>query len=112
MRSKLVLAMFAFFTLYGSLTSCAAVNSVLDSTMSIFDEDTGETVEVTVGDAIADNADGVGGLVSDTLSGVNPLVALLGGGAAAALLGGARRKKKAAALAQAAPPAEEPEVKG
>ena len=88
------------------LASCAAVNSVLDSTMSIFDEDTGEVVEVTVGDAIADNADGVGSVVTNALGGVNPLVALLGGGAASGLLMGARRKKKAAALVAAEEPKE------
>lgn len=49
-----------------------------------------------MGDVIADNADGVSGVVSNVLGGVNPLLAAVGGGAAAALLGGARRKKKAA----------------
>ena len=79
--------------------------------MSFFDEETGETIEVPLGDAIADNADGVGGMVTDALSGVNPLVAVLGGGAAAALLGGARRKKKATQVVEEAAPAEEPKAK-
>jgi len=96
MQNKLALALFAFFTLFGSLSSCTAVDSILDYPMSLFDEDTGETTEVPLGDVIADNADGVSGVVSDVLGGVNPLVAILGGGAAAALLGSARRKKKAA----------------
>jgi hypothetical protein len=81
------------------LSSCAAVESVLDYPMSFFDEETGEVVEeVALGDVIADNADGVGSMVTNALGGVNPLVALLGGGAASALLMGARRKKKAAAV--------------
>ena len=84
------------------------MDSVLDYPMSFFDEDTGETVETTVGDAIADNADGVGGVVSNALGGVSPLAALLGGGAASALLMGARRKKKAAVVTEA----EEPKAKG
>ena len=96
MRSKLLFALFISLTLFGSLSSCAVVEPILDYPMSLFDDETGETVETTVGDAIADNADGVGSVVSDVLGGVNPLVAVLGGGAAAALLGGARRKKKAA----------------
>ena len=109
-RSNSLLAVFAFFTLYCCLSSCAVTDAVLDYPMSFFDEETGETIEVPLGDAIADNADGVGGMVTDALSGVNPLVAVLGGGAAAALLGGARRKKKAQVV-QAEAPAEEPEIK-
>ena len=107
MRSKLTLTAFATLALCSLCTSCA----VLDYPMSFFDEETGETTEVPLGDVIADNADGVGGVVSDVLGGVNPLLAAVGGGAAAALLGGARRKKKAQ-LVQAEAPAEEPEVKG
>ena len=67
-----------------------------------------------LGDVIADQSDGVSGLVSNALGGVSPLAAALGGGAAAALLGGARRKKKAAVVAapaEPAAPAEEPEAK-
>ena len=92
MQSRLVLLTFVTLALYGVCTSCA----VLDYPMSFFDEETGETTEVPLGDVIADNADGVSGVVSDVLGGVNPLVAVLGGGAAAALLGSARRKKPAA----------------
>ena len=92
MQSRLVLLTFVTLALYGVCTSCA----VLDYPMSFLDEETGETTEVPLGDVIADNADGVSGVVSDVLGGVNPLVAVLGGGAAAALLGSARRKKKAA----------------
>ena len=101
MQSKLVFTMFATLALYGCCTSCAVIEPILDYPMSFFDDDTGETVETTVGDAIADNADGVSGLVSNALGGLHPGLALLGGGAAAALLGGARRKRKAAALAKA-----------
>ena len=78
------------------LSSCAVTDAILDVPLSLFDDETGETVETTVGDAIADNADGVSSVVGDLLGGVNPLLGLLGAGGAAALLGGARRKKKAA----------------
>ena len=101
MQNRLLLAALVTLALYGVCTSCAVIEPVLDYPMSFFDDDTGETVETTVGDALADNADGVGSVVSNALGGVNPLVALLGGGAAAALLNGARRKKKAAALKEA-----------
>ena len=101
MRSSLVAV-----SLCVLLSGCAVMDSVLDAPMSLFveDEETGEMVEVqsTVGDAIADNADGVAGIVSNTLGGVSPLAALLSGGAAAALLGKARRKKKAVVVPEAA----------
>jgi hypothetical protein len=96
MRSSLVA-----LVLVGSLASCAAVESALDYPMSFFDDETGESTEVALGDVVADHADGVGSVVSNALSGINPLVALLGGGAATALLGGARRKRKAALVSQA-----------
>ena len=103
MQSKLILTAFTTVVLYGVCTSCAVVEPILDYPMSFFDDETGETTEVPLGDVIADNADGVSGVVSDVLGGVNPLLAALGGGAAAALLGGARRKKKAAEAADAYP---------
>lgn len=106
MQSRLLLTAFATLVLYGVCTSCAAVGSVLDYPMSFFDEETGETTEVPLGDVISDQSDGIAGLVADTLGGVSPLAALLGGGAASALLMGARRKKKAALVA-----AEDPEAK-
>ena len=108
-QNKLAVLAVAVVALYCLSTSCAVTDAVLDYPMSFFDEETGETTEVPLGDVIADNADGVGGMVSSALGGVNPLVAVLGGGAAAALLGGARRKKKAAVVAQQS--ADEPEVK-
>lgn len=117
MQSRLLATLGVTLFLYGVCTSCAVTDAVLDYPMSFFDEESGETVEVPVGDLIADNADGVGGVVSDVLGGVNPLLAAVGGGAAAALLGGARRKKKAAVVAAPAEPeapaapAEEPEAK-
>ena len=113
MQSRLLATLGVTLFLYGVCTSCAVTDAVLDYPMSFFDEETGETVEVPVGDLIADNADGVGGVVSDVLGGVNPLVAVLGGGAAAALMGKARRKKTAVVAAPAEPeaPAEEPEAK-
>ena len=110
-QNKLAVLAVAVVAMYCLSTSCAVTDAVLDYPMSFFDEETGETTEVPLGDVIADNADGVGGVVSDVLGGVNPLLAAVGGGAAAALLGGARRKKKAQ-LVQADPPSEEPEIKG
>lgn len=107
MQNKLLATAFVTLALYGVCTSCSTVGAILDYPMSLFDEDTGETVETTVGDAIADNSDGVGSIVANALGGVSPLVALLGGGAAATLLGGARRKKKAALEA-----AKDPKAKG
>ena len=77
------------------LSSCAVTDAILDVPMSLFDDD-GNEVETTVGDALADNSDGISSVVGDVLGGVNPLLGLLGAGGAAALLGGARRKKKAA----------------
>ena len=108
-QNKLAVLAVAVVAMYCLSTSCAVTDAVLDYPMSFFDEETGETTEVPLGDVIADNADGVGGVVSDVLGGVNPLLAAVGGGAAAALLGGARRKKKAAVVAQQS--ADEPEVK-
>ena len=101
---------FAPLVLAVTLSGCAVMEPILDWPMSFFTDD-GEEVETTLGDAIADNADGVGGVVSNALGGVNPIVALLGGGAVATLLGAARRKKKAAALAAAEATAEEPKHK-
>ncbi len=86
------------------------MDTVLNAPMSLFDEETGETVETTVGDALADNADGVAGVVEGVLGGVHPGLALLGGGAAAALMGKARRKKKAVVFPEAAT-TEVPEAK-
>ena len=71
--------------------SCA----LLDKTISVFDEDSGEMVETTVGDAIADAGPAAEGVVS-TLLGTNPALAAVGGASAAALFGNARRKKRAA----------------
>jgi len=69
--------------------------------MSFFDEETGETVETTVGDALADNSDGIASVVSNTIGGVHPLAGAAAGAAAAALFG--RRKKKAQVVAEAPP---------
>ena len=111
MQSRLILLTFVTLALYGVCTSCAVTDAVLDYPMSFFDDD-GNEVETTVGDALADNSDGIASVVSNTLGGVHPGLALLGGGAAAALFGGARRKKKAQVVQAEAPaPAEEPEIK-
>ena len=112
MQSRLILLTFVTLALYGVCTSCAVTDAVLDYPMSFFDEETGETTEVALGDVVADNSAGISGLVGDTLGGVNPLLGLLGAGGAAALLNGARRKRRAAQMIQAEAPAEEPEVKG
>ena len=105
MSSKLVPAFLCV-----CLSSCAVTDAILDVPMSLFDEETGETIETTVGDAIADNSDGISSVVGDVLGGVNPLLGLLGAGGAAALLGGARRKKKATVVPEAAA-VEDPEAK-
>ncbi len=84
------------------LSSC----SLLDKTMDVFDPETGETVEVRVGDAMAsaveDNAGTVGDIVS-TLTG-NPMI---GGGAAALLAAaagaGLRKRKKQQAVVTETP---------
>ena len=102
MEVRLIKTAFVTLALYFVCTSCAVMDTVLDVPMSLFDEETGETVETTVGDAIADNADGISGVVGDALGGVNPLLGLLGAGGAAALLGKARRKKKAVVVPEAA----------
>ncbi len=86
--------------LTGGLTACSALEGFLGAPLSVFDEETGEEVETTVGDAIADNAETAEGVVSGLLSGVNPLVGVAGGAAAAALFGAARRKKKATVEAE------------
>jgi len=78
--------------------------------MSLFDDD-GNEVETTVGNALADNADGISGVVGNALGGVNPLLGLLGAGAAAGLLGKARRKRKAVVAASDTSAAEAPETK-
>jgi len=94
--------------LAAGLASCSAMETVLDVPMSLFDEESGEVVETTVGDAIADNAEGASALVSNALSGVHPGLALLGGGAAAALFGKARRRKTVEVVAE--DPKETPEA--
>ena len=90
--------------LAATLSGCAAMESVWDTTVSVFDSDTGETTEVALGDVVADTleSDGAGGIIS-TLMGANPLLAAAAGAAAAAAAAAARRKKKAAADEAAAP---------
>jgi len=79
-------------------SSCSAMDAVLDYPMSFFDEETGETVEVPLGDLVADNSEGAASVVSNVLGGIHPGLGILGGAAAAAALGSARRKKKAASV--------------
>ena len=92
----------------GVLAGCAALDGVLDYPMSVFDDDSGEVVETTVGDALADNAEKAEGVVSGLLGGINPLAGVAGGAAAAALFGAARRKKKKAAVVSETPGGDEP----
>ena len=75
------------------------MDAVLDYPVSFFvDEETGETVEVPLGDLVADNSEGAASVVSNVLGGIHPGLGILGGAAAAAALGSARRKKKAASV--------------
>ena len=77
------------------LSGCAAMESVWDTTVSVFDAETGETSEVALGDMVADAAtsDEAGGIIG-TLLGAHPGLAAGAGAAAAMLAGAARRKKK------------------
>ena len=78
-------------------SSCSAMDAVLDYPMSFFDEETGETVEVPLGDLVADNSEGATSVVSNVLGGIHPGLGILGGAAAAAAFGSAKRRKKKAA---------------
>ena len=77
------------------LASGAAMESVWDTTVSVFDSETGEETEVAIGDVVADAAtsDEASGIIG-TLLGTNPALAAGVGAAAAMLAGAARRKKK------------------
>ena len=91
MRSNLLVP----FLLVTTLAGCAAMESVWDTTVSVFDSDTGEESEVAIGDMVADAAssDAASGIIGSLLS-TNPALAAIGGAAAAALAGNARRKRK------------------
>ena len=97
------------------LSSCAAMESVWDTTTSVFDAETGEVTEVAIGDVVADavTSDEASGIIG-TLLGANPALAAGAGAAAAMLAAAARRKRKAALVKE--DPAEDtdkkPEVKG
>ena len=54
MRSKLKLIPLCAALLALYLTSCAAMETVWDTTTSVFDADTGEETEVAIGDVVAD----------------------------------------------------------
>lgn len=96
MQSRLILTAFITLALYGVCTSCAAMESVWDTTTSVFDSETGEESEVAIGDLVADavTSDEASGIMG-TLLGANPALAAAAGAAAAALAGNARRKRKA-----------------
>ena len=81
--------------------------------MSIFDEESGETTEVPVGDILSASSEPIGDTVATTVTGLtggNGLLGAAAGAAAAALLGGAarrRKKKKAAEVTEESPASEE-----
>ena len=81
--------------LVGVLGSCAALDPILDAPVQVVDPASGETVQVPVGDVVADNAEPVATAVGSALSTVNPVLGLMAAGAIGTLLAGARRKKKA-----------------
>ena len=83
------------------LSSCAAMESVWDTTTSVFDAETGEETEVAIGDVVADavTSDEASGIIG-TLLGANPALAAGAGVVATMLAGAARRKKKAALVAE------------
>lgn len=72
--------------------------------MSIFDEDSGETTTVPLGDIIAASSDSVGSTVSSAVTGLtggNGLFGITAGAAVTAFLAGAARKKKAKVMEEA-----------
>ena len=103
MRSVLLSALLCF-----GLSGCSVMGSALDYPLSFFEEDeeTGEMVEVqtTVGDALADNSDGIAGIVGDAVGSVNPLLGMLAAGGAGALLAKGRRRKTAVVEEEEAAP--------
>lgn len=76
------------------LFGCAALDPLLDAPVQVVDPATGNVIETPVGDAIADNADTVSGVVGSTIGAVNPVLGLMAAGAIGTLLAGARRKKQ------------------
>ena len=70
------------------------MESVWDTTVSVFDSE-GEETERALGDVVADTleSDEAGGIIG-TLLGANPLLAAAAGAAAAAAAASARRKRK------------------
>lgn len=95
MQSRLILTAFITIAAYGVCTSCAAMESVWDTTTSVFDSETGEETTVAIGDVVADavTSDEASGIIG-TLLGAHPGLAAGAGAAAAMLAGAARRKKK------------------
>lgn len=79
------------------LVSCAALEPLLNTSVQAADPVSGEVVETTLGDAIADNAEEASSAIGTALGAVNPMLGLLAAGAAGALLSGARRKKASSA---------------
>jgi hypothetical protein len=80
-------------TLLASLLLCSSC-ALLDQPVQVVDPDNGKTVEVPLGDAIADNSESVATAVGGVVGGFNPVLGLLAAGAAGSLLAGARRKKQ------------------
>ena len=77
-----------------TLCGCAALDPVFDAPVHVADPDTGETVEVPLGDVIADSAAPVADTVGSIVGAVTPVLGLMAAGAVGTLLAGARRKKQ------------------
>ena len=77
----------------GLLVGCASLDPYLDTPVQVVDPATQQMVQVPLGDAIADNAAPVAGLVNSIVSMFNPVLGLMAAGAVGTLLAGARRKR-------------------
>lgn len=67
---------------------------MLDAPLQIANPTTGEMLEVSLGDAIADNSGSVADALGSAVGTLNPILGLMAAGAIGTLLAGARRKKK------------------
>ena len=81
-------------TLLAAVLLCSSC-ALLDRPVEVVDPESGNTVVVPLGDAIADNSESVATTVGGIVGGFNPVLGLLAAGAAGSLLAGARRKKQA-----------------
>ncbi len=83
------------FLLIAALGGCSMLDPALDAPVQVVDPESGETIEVPIGDVIADNSEPVASAVGTAVSAINPALGLMAAGAIGTLLAGARRKKKA-----------------